>query len=104
MRNSKWNPGKKERTSSSPFPKERSTNGRQTKPRAELRSRSFIKTFFGRETQLTLSSAHANTINSIEHTKQAEAAALKKTVMEHPTVAKMKEILGAEVVDVNVEV
>lgn len=62
-----------------------------------------LKNFFGRETQLSLSSGSAGTIKSIEAGKQAEAAELKKQALEHPTVMKMKEIMGAEVVDVNVE-
>lgn len=75
---------------------------------AEPKNRSDIdeqlKGFFGPGTTLTLSSDPTNTTASIEATKDAEAAALKKKALEHPTVIRMKEILGAEVVDVNVEV
>jgi len=63
-----------------------------------------LKQFFGPQTVFALSPASANTTTSIEQTKQEEAAGLKKTALEHPTVVKMKEILGAEVVDVNADV
>ena len=62
-----------------------------------------LKNYFGKETLLNLSSGAASSIQSIEASKQAEAAELKKHALEHPTVLKMKEILGAEIVDVNVE-
>ncbi len=63
-----------------------------------------IRQFFGADIQLSLTAAAASSIKSIEASKQAEAAQLKKAALEHPTVLKMKELLGAEVVDVNVEI
>ena len=65
-----------------------------------------IKAFFGPETMLSLSSAPldaAGTHTSIEQTKQAENAALKKDALEHPSVIGLKNALGAEVVGIDVE-
>jgi DNA polymerase III gamma/tau subunit len=73
-----------------------------TKNRTEIEE--LLKAYFGRETRMTLSSGSENTMKSIEQTNQAEAAELKKSALEHPTVVKMKEILGAEVIDVKVEI
>jgi len=72
-----------------------------TKNRSDIEDQ--LRGFFGPDTKLNLSAGAASTIKSIEAGKQAEAAQLKKAALEHPTVQKMKEILGAEVVDVNVE-
>jgi hypothetical protein len=63
-----------------------------------------LKLFFGPQTTLVFSPETTDTSRSLEQTKQAEAAELKKTALEHPTVVKMKEIMGAEVIDVNVDV
>ncbi len=60
------------------------------------------KAFFGKDTQLVLSSGEAGKIESIEARQQSETAAIKKNALEDPTVIKLKEMLGAEVVDVNI--
>jgi DNA polymerase III subunit gamma/tau len=63
-----------------------------------------LKGFFGPDVRLELSSGKGEEIKSIEQGKQAEAAQIRQEALQHPTVVKMKEMLGAEVIDVNVEV
>lgn len=63
-----------------------------------------LKLYFGPDVRLELSSGKGGAIKSIEQGKQAEAAQIREAALQHPTVLKMKEMLGAEVIDVNVEV
>ncbi len=63
-----------------------------------------LKTFFGPEVTLQLAAGEAEKVRSLEKSRQEEEARIKKDALEHPSVVQMKEALGAEVVDVNVEV
>lgn len=62
----------------------------------------WLRNFFGRETLLTISNSIDDTVRSLEGTKQAEDSATRKTALENPAVLKAQEILGAEVVDVQI--
>ncbi len=62
-----------------------------------------LKSFFGPDTTLSLSSGGADQIQSVERSREVETQAIKKTALEHPAVRQMKEVLGAEVIDVNVD-
>lgn len=65
---------------------------------------SFIKSYFGNQIQWHLQAKGADQIQSIEAARLHEAEKIRQDALGHPSVAKVKEILGAEVVDVNVEV
>jgi DNA polymerase III subunit gamma/tau len=73
----------------------------EAKTRLEIDA--LAKAFFGPETQLNLASELSDATRSLEESKRVEEAGLKKEALEHPMVLKMKEMLGAEIVDVNVE-
>lgn len=75
---------------------------KETKNRADTEE--LLKAYFGPDVRLELSSGKGEEIKSIEHNKQAEAAQIRQDALAHPTVVKMKEMLGAEVIDVNIEV
>ena len=78
---------------------------RQAKePKNRADTEELLKAYFGPDVRLELSSGKGEEIKSIEHNKQAEAAQIRQDALAHPTVVKMKEMLGAEVIDVNVEV
>jgi DNA polymerase-3 subunit gamma/tau len=78
---------------------------RQTlEPKNRTDIEDMIKSYFGKDIILAVSAVGAESIKSIEQAKQVEAAALKKSALEHPTVVSAREILGAELVDVKVEV
>jgi DNA polymerase III subunit gamma/tau len=62
-----------------------------------------LRSYFGPDTTLQLASAGADQIQSMERSRQEETEAIKKSALEHPTVIQMKEALGAEVIDVNVD-
>ncbi len=62
-----------------------------------------IKAYFGRDVAFSLSSAQAESVRSIEKMQQEEQTAIKKSAMEHPAIVKTKQILGADIVDINVE-
>ena len=61
-----------------------------------------LKQFYGSDISFSLASAE--NVRSPEKSREEEAARMKKDALEHPSVVQMKEALGAEVVDVNVEV
>lgn len=62
-----------------------------------------LKMFYGPETKLSLSTDLGNTSQSLEESRRVEEDTLKKSALRHPTVMQMKQVLGAEVVDVNVD-
>jgi DNA polymerase III subunit gamma/tau len=70
------------------------------KNRSEIEEQ--VRQFFGRESKLVLSKELNDTMKSLEETRNTEDALIKKQALEHPEVVKMKKILGAEVVDVDV--
>lgn len=78
---------------------ERQANDAPTKQSLE----DMLKSYFGPETTLSLGSASADQIQSMERSREVETAAIKKSALEHPTVQHMKDVLGAEVIDVNVD-
>ncbi len=63
-----------------------------------------LKLFFGQDVVLLLDGRDAASVRSREKTMQDEINGIKKEAMGHPSVLQMKEELGAEVVDVNVEI
>ena len=64
----------------------------------------FLKTFFGPQTSLKFSNSELNVKQSLEKSRQIEEATLRKDALEHPAVSQVKEIFGAEVVDVRVDI
>jgi len=64
----------------------------------------FVKTFFGPQSSFKFSNSEANAKQSLEKGRQIEEAALRKDALEHPAVSQAKEIFGAEIVDVRVEI
>lgn len=74
--------------------------GKDTKNRMDTEEQ--LKAFFGPGFSLTLSSA--DTVRSLEKNREDETARIKKESLEHPSVLQVKEALGADVVDVNIEV
>ncbi|NBY20466.1 DNA polymerase III subunit gamma/tau [bacterium] len=64
----------------------------------------FLKTYFGPQSVLKLSNSETNAKQSLEKGRQAEEATLRKSALEHPAVSQAREIFGAEVVDVRVEI
>lgn len=62
-----------------------------------------VKAFFGPETQLEISNVTRDTNQSIEEIRTQEAESLKQSALTHPAVAQMQKALGAEVVDVQVD-
>ena len=64
----------------------------------------FVKTFFGPQSVVKFSNSEANAKQSLEKGRQIEEAALRKNALEHPAVSQAKEIFGAELVDVRVEI
>ncbi len=75
---------------------------RDVKNRSDIEDQ--LKAFFGPEVKLQLATGEAEKVRSIEKSRQQEEARIKKDALEHPSVVQMKEALGAEVVDINVEV
>jgi DNA polymerase III subunit gamma/tau len=63
-----------------------------------------LKLFFGQDVVLLLDGRDAASVRSREKTMQDEINGIKKEALGHPSVMQMKEELGAEVVDVNVEI
>ena len=64
----------------------------------------YIKIFFGPQSSLSFSNSEVNAKQSLEKGRQKEEATLRKDALEHPAVSQAKEIFGAEVVDVRVEI
>jgi DNA polymerase III subunit gamma/tau len=64
----------------------------------------FLKSFFGPQSSVKFSNSEVNVKQSLEKGRQIEEASLRKDALEHPTVLQAKEIFGAEVVEVRVEV
>lgn len=75
---------------------------RDAKNRADIEEQ--LRSYFGPEATLSLASGDAQNVRSIEKNRQDETARIKKDSLEHPSVLQVKEALGAEVVDVNVEI
>jgi DNA polymerase-3 subunit gamma/tau len=71
------------------------------KNRADIEEQ--LKTFFGQDVTLALDSRDGKSVHSLEKNMQDETNRIKKEAVEHPSVVQMKEALGAEVVDINVE-
>lgn len=61
------------------------------------------KSFFGPESLLEISNITKGTNESLEEIRSKEAESLKKSALEHPAVAQMQNALGAEVIDVQVD-
>ncbi|MBI4403056.1 MAG: DNA polymerase III subunit gamma/tau [Deltaproteobacteria bacterium] len=61
-----------------------------------------VKMFFGRETTVLLSTQLDNTLPSLQELREEQVQAVKASVLGHPAVTKMQEILNADVVDVTV--
>ncbi len=74
--------------------------GKEAKNRADTEE--LLKAYFGPDLRLELSAGKEDQIKSIEQGKKAEASQIREEALAHPTVLKMKEMLGAEVIDVNV--
>lgn len=64
----------------------------------------YIKVFFGAQSSLKFSNSEVNVRQSLEKGRQQEEAALRKDALEHPAVSQAKEIFGAEIVDVRVDI
>lgn len=62
-----------------------------------------VKAFFGGETLVEVSNVVKGTHESMEEVRTKESDFLKKSALEHPAVAQMQNVLGAEVVDVQVD-
>jgi DNA polymerase-3 subunit gamma/tau len=73
----------------------------ETRNRAEIED--LVKSYFGDTTRVDLSNNLQQTSISLEESKRLEIEAAKKVALEHPAVLKVQEVLGAEVVDINVE-
>ncbi len=63
-----------------------------------------IKTFFGPQSTLNFSNSEVNAKQSLEKGRQQEEATLRKDALDHPVVSQAKEIFGAEIVDIRVEI
>jgi hypothetical protein len=74
---------------------------RDAKNRSDIEDQ--LRAFFGGEVSLSLASGEAQAVRSIEKNRQDETNRLRKEALEHPSVLQVKETLGAEVVDVNIE-
>jgi DNA polymerase III subunit gamma/tau len=74
---------------------------RDTKNRNDIEE--FLKTFFGKEATLEITSGEASSLQSLEKSRQDETSRIKKEALEHPAVIQMQQALGAEVVDISVE-
>ncbi len=64
----------------------------------------FLKMHFGPDVSLALASGDGRVIQSVEKSRLDETDRLKKDALQHPSVLQAKEVLGAEVVNINVEV
>ena len=64
----------------------------------------FLKLFFGAQSSVKFSNTENNAKQSLEKSRQVEVAGLRKDALEHPAVSQAKEIFGAEIVDVKVEI
>jgi DNA polymerase-3 subunit gamma/tau len=62
-----------------------------------------LKAFFGKETTFILSNATHLAEKSLVQKRDEEIQSLKKEALENPTVQEMKQVLGADIVDVQVE-
>ena len=62
-----------------------------------------LRMFFGPEAKVSLSTDLGNTTESLEESRKNEEDRIKQSALQHPAVIQMKQVLGAEVVDVNVE-
>jgi len=85
------------------FPQGSFYEGQAKDPKNRSEIEAQLKDFFGGETTLALSTDLKDTTQSIEEIRRVTEAEIKKSAMEHPTVLQMKEILGAEIVDVRVD-
>lgn len=63
-----------------------------------------LKAHFGPQTLMILSNSVQGTNDSLEGLREKEAVSLKKKALEHPAVEQFKSALGAEVVDVHVDI
>lgn len=75
--------------------------GKEAKNRTDTEE--LLKAYFGPDLRLKISADKGDQIKSIEQGKKAEASQIREEALTHPTVLKMKEMLGAEVIDINVE-
>jgi hypothetical protein len=73
----------------------------ESKYRADIEEH--VKSYFGKDAHFSLSTPHGDSNKSIEENKQVEAASMKKQALENPTVVKLQTVLGAEIVDVDLE-
>ncbi|MFM8270183.1 MAG: DNA polymerase III subunit gamma/tau, partial [Pseudomonadota bacterium] len=62
-----------------------------------------LKAFFGKDTTFSLSNATHLAEKSLVQQQDEQIQALKKNALENETVNEMKQVLGAEIVDVQVE-
>lgn len=62
-----------------------------------------LKAFFGKETTFALSNATHLAEKSLVEQQDAKVEGLKKSALENTAVLEMKKVLGAEIVDVQVE-
>jgi DNA polymerase-3 subunit gamma/tau len=62
-----------------------------------------LKAFFGKETTFALSNATHLAEKSLVEQQDAKVQGLKKSALENTAVLEMKKVLGAEIVDVQVE-
>ena len=75
--------------------------GKDPKNREEIQK--YLQGFFGPDTLLKMAGKGGSLNKSLEQDKQEIADVKKKEALEHPSVQQMKDVLGAQVVDVNVE-
>ncbi|MBY0371124.1 DNA polymerase III subunit gamma/tau [bacterium] len=75
---------------------------KDTKNRSDIEEQ--IKAYFGPNASLAVGAGKGSDLRSLENNRQEEAARLRKDAVEHPSVVQMRETLGAEIIDVNVEV
>jgi len=78
---------------------QRQATGQKTQQEIEEQ----VKLYFGESATLSFAANLTNGSRSLEQTRQIEEDTAKKNALEHPMVRKMQEILGAEVVDINVD-
>jgi DNA polymerase III gamma/tau subunit len=62
-----------------------------------------VKAFFGKQAVTVFSNEVKSTSPSLEAERAAEVASITKSALENPTVKQMKEVLGADVVAVQVD-
>ena len=62
-----------------------------------------LKAFFGKDTTFSLSNATHSAQKSLVQQQDEKIRALKKSALENEMVNEVKQILGAEIVDVEVE-